>query len=128
MHHVEDYHRGIERRSDFQRRAVEKRRNGNGQQGKRSDEWPSCGGQASGEKGDPLPEQNGAGRLQLRRAALSDRLGRGGQRGLAYNRERSPHPFRKWERDAAPRFCLLKKGDPRACGEVGRATTRPLWF
>ena len=79
-------------------------------------------------KGGSLPAKNRAGRLRLRTPALSDRLGRGGPQGLAYNRERSPHPFRKWERDAAPRFCLLKKGDPRACGEVGRATTRPLWF
>src|SRR2546426_10476632 len=92
-YHAGYYHRGIERRSDFQRRAVEKRRNGNGQQGKRSDEWPSCGGQARGEKGDPLPEQNGAGRLQLRRAALSDRLGRGGRQGVGDKPGTPPPPL-----------------------------------
>jgi len=44
-------------------------------------------------KGGSLPAKNRAGRLRLRTPALSDRLGRGGPQGLAYNRERNPYPF-----------------------------------
>src|SRR5437879_2777404 len=35
----------------------------------------------------------GARRLRSRTPAISNRLGRGGPRGLVYNRERNPHPF-----------------------------------
>ena len=65
-YHAGDYHRGIERPSDFQQRAVEKRRNGNGRCGRAAVSGPP----AAGRRDEGMEKKDGGRRRRGPRKTL----------------------------------------------------------
>src|SRR2546425_7833971 len=61
-YHAGDYHKGIERRSEFQRKAVEKRRTGNGRCGRAAVSGPPAAGRRDEGMEKKMVGGDGAGR------------------------------------------------------------------